>query len=94
MRSNVILFAGFAAFSPMLALAGETQSATLAIQGMTCAACPVTIGKLLKSKAGVAEVSVDGKAHLALVKFDPDRVQPEQLAKAVSEIGFPATVKK
>ena len=82
-----VLFSNFAA-------AAESQSATLVVEGMTCAGCPVTVKKLLKKVDGVSEVSVDAKTHLARVRFDPDKTQADQLAKAVTEIGYPTTVKK
>ncbi len=70
------------------------NSATLEVKGMTCSACPLTVKQLLKKQPGVSEAGVDLKTQTALVKFDPDKIQPEQLAKAVSDIGFPTTVKK
>ena len=76
------------------ALAAETVSATLEVKGMTCASCPLTVKQLLKKQPGVAEASVDYKLHIAQIKFDPDKTQPERLAKAVTDIGFPTTVKK
>ena len=76
------------------AVAAETRSATLAIGGMDCASCPITIKQVLKKEPGVSEVSIDLKLRVAMVKFDPDKTQPEKLAKAVSEYGYPTTVKK
>ena len=76
------------------AVAGDMRSATLEVSGMTCASCPLTVKQVLKKQPGVSEASVDYKSHSAHVKFDPDKIQPEQLAKAVTEIGFPTTVKK
>lgn len=76
------------------AVAAETRSATLAISGMDCASCPITIKQVLKKEPGVSEVSIDLKLRVAMVKFDPDKTQPEKLAKAVSEYGYPTTVKK
>ena len=75
-------------------LAGELRTATLAINGMTCASCPLTVKKVLKKQPGVSDASVDYKLQIAQVKFDPEKIQPEQLAKAVSDYGFPATVTK
>ena len=74
--------------------AGESRSATLVVAGMTCASCPITVRKVLTSVSGVTEATVNYKTHEAQVRFDPDKVQAEQLAKAVTDIGFPATVKK
>ncbi len=76
------------------AMAIDSRSATLEIKGMTCASCPLTVKQLLKKQPGVSEASVDYKSQSARVKFDPDKTQPEQLAKAISAIGFPTTVKK
>ena len=77
-----------------VALAGETRTATLEVSGMTCAACPLTVKAALKKVPGVSEVNVDIKSHHAKVKFDPAKTQPPQLAEAVTDAGFPATVKQ
>jgi mercuric ion binding protein len=76
------------------ASAGETRTATLHVEGMTCASCPLTVKQILKKQPGVSEASVDYKSQLAKVSFDPDKVQAEQLAKAVTDFGFPAKVRK
>ena len=76
------------------AIAVESTTVTLDVKGMTCATCPLTVKQVLKKQPGVSEAGVDFKTHTALVRFDPEKVQPEQLANAVSAIGFPATVKK
>ena len=76
------------------ALAGEIRTTTLDVTGMTCASCPLTVKQILKKQPGVAEASVDYKSHTAQVKFDPEKNQPQQLARAVTDIGFPTTVKK
>ena len=74
--------------------AGEIHTATLAVKGMTCSTCPLTVKLALGKQPGVSEVSVDYKAQSASVKFDPEKVKAEQLAAVVTEAGFPATVKK
>ena len=74
--------------------AGELHTATLEVKGMTCASCPLTVKQILKKQPGVSDARVDYPSQLAQVKFDPDKIQPGQLAKAVTDIGFPATVKK
>ena len=75
-------------------LAADIISATLEVKGMTCASCPLTVKQLLKKQPGVTEANVDYKLQIAQIKFDPDKTQPERLAKAVTDIGFPTTVKK
>lgn len=72
----------------------EIQSVTLKIEDMTCASCPLTVKQALKKVSGVTEVHVDFKTKFAQVKFDPDKTQPEQLARVVTQIGYPTAVKK
>ena len=83
-----------AAILSIAAIAGDLQSTTLNIQGMNCASCPLTVKQLLKKVPGVSDISVDYKTHSAEIKFDPDKTRPGQLAKAVTDIGYPTTVKK
>ena len=77
-----------------VAMAAETRTATLDVNGMTCAVCPLTVKAALKKQPGVSEVNIDLKSHIAEVKFDPTKIRPAQLATAVTDAGFPATVKK
>lgn len=77
-----------------ISVATETRTATLEVSGMTCAVCPLTVKAALKKQPGVSEANVDPKSQIAEVKFDPAKIQPAQLATAVTDAGFPATVKK
>ena len=74
--------------------AGDIATVALDVRGMDCASCPLTVKQVLKKLPGVSEVSVDYPSHSAQVKFDPDKTRPSQLAKAVTDIGYPTTVKK
>ncbi|HEU0202896.1 MAG TPA: cation transporter [Burkholderiaceae bacterium] len=77
------------------AVAGNVfQTVTLDVQNMTCASCPLTVRQILKKQPGVEEAKVDLRSQSAQVKFDPAKVQPEQLAKAVSEAGYPSKVRR
>ena len=73
-------------------LAAEPRTVTLAVEHMTCAACPITVRKALSHVAGVSASTVDMQAHTATVTFDPTRTTPEALAAAVSQAGYPAKV--
>ena len=92
-RSRVLIAVAISAVVSANALGADSQVTTLAIQGMTCPACPITVTKLLKRVPGVSEAAVDGKTQLATIRFDPEKAQPEQLAKAVTAIGFPTVVR-
>ena len=74
------------------ALAAEPATAVLHVEGMNCSLCPITIRKALTRVPGVVEARVDYDAKRAEVKYDPDKVKPEALAKAVSDAGYPARV--
>ena len=86
----VFAFGGIALF----ANASEAQQVTLDVKGMDCAACPVTVKVVLKRQRGVDEVKMDAARHTAEVSFDPVKVSPDQLAKAVTEAGYPTTPRK
>lgn len=86
------VLAAILAFASSISLADSPKEATLEIKGMDCGACPLTVKVVLKKVQGVEEVVVDKSS--AKVRFDSSRVQPEQLAKAVTEAGFPARVRQ
>jgi mercuric ion binding protein len=71
----------------------EPQRAVLDVSGMSCSLCPVTVKKALERVPGVIEAKADLASKSAEAKYDPDKVSPERLAKAVSDAGFPATVR-
>lgn len=73
-------------------LAAEPRTVTLAVEQMTCAACPITVRKALSHVAGVSATKVDIEAHTATVTFDPAQTTPDALATAVSQAGYPAKV--
>lgn len=68
----------------------ESQSATFAIENMTCALCPVTVRKAMESVAGVKSVSVDFEHKTATVVFDPAVTDRAAIAAASTNAGYPA----
>ena len=64
---------------------------TYAIENMTCAACPITVKKAMSRVDGVESVSVDFKGKTATAFFVPDKTTSDGIAKASTEVGFPAT---
>lgn len=76
------------------ASAAEPRNVTLDIKGMTCPTCPLTVKVALKKQAGVQDVKLDAPHNAAAVTFDPDKVSADQLAKVVTELGYPATPRK
>ena len=77
----------------LLAFAGEPKHAVLDVPNMFCSLCPITVRKALERVPGVVNAKADLATKRAEATYDPDKTSPEALAKAVSEAGFPATVK-
>ncbi len=89
------IFAALAIAGAVLAAqAGEVRKVTLDVQGMTCATCPVTVKVVLGKQPGVETVTMDAGRNTAEVHFDPAKVSAEQLAKAVTQAGYPAVPRK
>ena len=74
--------------------ANRTESVILDVKGMTCATCPLTVKVVLKKQPGVDDVKMDADKHTAQVRFDPAKASADQLAKAVTQAGYPATPRK
>lgn len=71
-----------------------TQTVTLSVPGMTCAACPITVKKALNRVGGVEIVTVAFEQREAIVTFDDAKTSVRQLTTATANAGYPATVRK
>ena len=76
------------------AAAAEPARVVLDVPGMNCSLCPISVKKALDRVPGVLEAKADLATKSAEAKYDPDKVSPEALAKAVTNAGYPATVRK
>jgi mercuric ion binding protein len=76
------------------AAAGEPKRLVLEVPSMNCALCPLTVRKALERLPGVIEARATYAPKRAEVTYDPDKVTPEALAKAVSDAGYPARIRK
>ncbi len=71
------------------------QSLSLAVRGMTCAACVRRIETALTDVPGVRQAAVNLATERAQVAFDPATATPAAIAQAVTAAGYvPATVKR
>lgn len=77
---------------PAIAVAADLQSASFAVDNMTCATCPITVQRVMQGVDGVEEVTIDYEAKTALVRFDPTRTSIDAIAAASTEGGYPARV--
>lgn len=64
------------------------ESVTLEIGGMSCGHCVAAVKRALSGVPGVGEAVVTLDPPRANVSFDPAKVDPKTLAKAVEEEGF------
>ncbi|MHA7850757.1 heavy metal translocating P-type ATPase [Roseovarius sp.] len=63
---------------------------TLAVSGMTCASCVGRVEDALRARPGVLEASVNLATEQAQVRYLLGATDPSELARAVTEIGYPA----
>ncbi|MBI4463009.1 MAG: heavy-metal-associated domain-containing protein [Acidobacteria bacterium] len=78
--------------SPTSADEVQLASVALKVSGMSCEACAVSVHAALGKLPGVAEAHVDFAGGAAEVRYDPTRVNPEQLVEAVNSTGFKASL--
>jgi mercuric ion binding protein len=71
-----------------------TQTVTLSVPGMTCAACPITVKQALSKVDGVARIDVNLDRREAVVTFDDARTRVQALLDATRNAGYPSTVKQ
>ena len=69
------------------------RSVTLAVPGMNCAACPITVKTALKRVSGVQNVEVSYERREAVVNFGYSKVATPLLMQATADAGYPSTVK-
>lgn len=68
------------------------QTVTLAVPGMTCGVCPITVHKALTTVPGVEKVSVNEAKKDAVVTFDDTKTNVKALIKATTDAGYPSVV--
>ncbi|MBC2693627.1 mercury resistance system periplasmic binding protein MerP, partial [Pseudomonas kielensis] len=79
-----------AVVAPVLA---ATQTVTLSVPGMTCAACPITVKKAISKVDGVSKTDVIFDKREATVTFDDAKTSVQALMKATENAGYPSTLK-
>lgn len=71
-----------------------TQTVTLFVPGMTCAACPITVKKALVKVDGVQKVEVSYEKLAAVVTFDDKKTNVQKLTQATEAAGYPSSVQR
>lgn len=71
------------------AFAGE-RTITFVVDNMTCASCPYIVKTSMAAVPGVAKVAVSFETKTATVTFDDAKTNPDTIAAASMNAGFPA----
>jgi periplasmic mercuric ion binding protein len=79
----------FALSSPLWA---APKSVALAVPGMTCPTCPVTIKKALMKEQDVASVTVRYEKKELIVSFYAAKTTPDAIMKSTAAVGFPSQI--
>ncbi len=66
----------------------DTQSVTVAISGMSCAACAVNVEQTLRSLPGIANANVNFANQSAFISYDPHALDLSKARKAVQDTGY------
>lgn len=71
----------------------SSKTVTLSVPDMNCAACPITIKKVLSKIDGVTAIEVSAKTREAVVSFDDAKTNVRALTEATTNVGYASTVK-
>lgn len=80
----------WAVFSRQSDKQADCWESSVAIEGMHCAACALTIEDALKAVPGVREAQVSPGSHRARIVWEPARVMPSVWMQAVQAAGYRA----
>ena len=72
----------------------DSLKLNLNINGMTCANCALKISNKLNGLPGVELAEVILPTENAVVRFDKDKINIDEIISAVSDIGYRATLSK
>ncbi|MFB5191731.1 heavy metal translocating P-type ATPase [Alicyclobacillus fastidiosus] len=70
----------------------EYEKANLSITGMHCAACAARIEKVIGRQPGVVDIAVNLATERALVVFESDQTELDDIVSRVEKLGYGASV--
>lgn len=71
-----------------------SQTVTLSVPGMTCAACPITVKVALARVEGVTHTEVSFERREAVVTFEDAETSVDKLTQATADAGYPSELNK
>lgn len=67
------------------AITQEGKVVKLKVTGMTCSGCANHVFKVLKETKGVLDNYVEYPGDVATVQYDPEKITPEDIIKAIEK---------
>ena len=71
----------------------NAATTTLDVKGMKCAGCVSAVERQLSQNEGVFSACVNLVTEVAVVKYNPETVAPENLAEKLTSKGFPSQIR-
>src|SRR5512133_1599939 len=71
-------------------LPASSESCTIPVTGMTCAACSSRVQRMLERAEGVTSANVNLMTSAATVAYDPSVTSPERLVETIRGTGYGA----
>ena len=82
-------------------VAGDSDKATtnavvstFEVNGMTCGGCSSGLRLQVKKLEGIEDIKVSHEDGYATVTYDPDKVSPKDILKAIEKMGFEGKLQK
>ena len=72
------------------AAAANTTEMTIPVEGMSCNSCVASVKSTLKPMEGVEKVAVSLADRNTTITYDPQKITPEQVQKAINDMGYKA----
>ena len=71
----------------------QTAEMVLAVENMSCASCPLTVGGSLRQVPGVIDAQVTLDPPEAVVLYDPTKASMDDLIAATTNAGYPSSLR-
>ena len=91
---HILLIAAAILCSGSLMAKESSQIACYQVQGMTCAACSVTLKTAVRKLSGIESIQVSVGENTAQVVFDPSKTNADDIKKQIDSTGYKATSKQ
>jgi mercuric ion binding protein len=88
--SSVLMLIGLLMLTLAPAARAGDRTVTFAVDNMTCASCPYIVKNSMATVPGVANVAVSFPTKTATVTFDDAKTNPDLIAAASKNAGYPA----